>query len=388
MKKFIVALLCAIMLFSMFLPVMADDDGEDFEAEIGQISLPKGTPTIDGTVNADEGWSEAQPLNKENVDGGWGGEDVIIEGSLWRAYDEEYLYVAADIIIPELSISEGEDWIEGFHTTGNKPGWDGDVFIFTVDPLQSMLDAGFTSDCGVWYCFGIFEGNIVRAYRTHASEKEVSDILPSAGAVTDNGWRFEAAIPWETICEDIAEISYGDVELTPEDILQDGNRINAAMIYYDRRIDPEAGERVTYSRYVSICTTCPDGTPGVMATPWLIKSYGIYLMLEAGKEPAPEETTTAATGGTDTTATTTAASNDTTTAASETELVTDNKGNAVTDGSGNKVTQKVTKSTTKKAATGTTTGGNAAQTFDIGIAMAVGALAISGIGFAVTKKRR
>ena len=388
MKKIVVALLCAIMLFSAFIPVMAEDDGEDFVAEIGQISLPKGTPTIDGTVNTDEGWSEVQPLNKENVDGGWGGEPVIIEGSFWRAYDEENLYIAADIIIPEFSISEGEDWIEGFDTTGNKPGWDGDVFIMTLDPMKQLLDAGFANDPGVWYCFGIFEGNVVRTYRTHINENEITDDVPAAGAVTDSGWRFEAAIPWDTICTDINDISYGDVELTPEDILQDGNQINASMIYYDRRIDPEAGEMITYSRYVSICTTCADGTPGTVATPWLIKAYGIYLMVE-GDEAVADDTTVAVTETAGTTSVDTTAAGVTEDTQADTVVVTDEKGEEVTDEKGNKVTEKVTaKTTTKKAATGTTTGGNAAQTFDIGIAVALGALAVSGIGYAAAKKRK
>lgn len=44
-----------IMLMSMFVPVMAQDDGEDFEHQIGEIVCPNGTPAIDGTVNAGEG---------------------------------------------------------------------------------------------------------------------------------------------------------------------------------------------------------------------------------------------------------------------------------------------------------------------------------------------
>ena len=79
--------------------------------------------------------------------------------------------------------------------------------------------------------------------------------------------------------------------------------------------------------------------------------------------------------------------------------VTDDKGNVVTDAKGNKVTEKVTvkktssttkagASTTKKPTTGASTGGDAAQTFDIGIAIALGALATSGIGIAAAKKRK
>ena len=230
----------------------------------------------------------------------------------------------------------------------------------------------------MWYCFGIFEGNVIRAYRTHTNKGEISDIVSAKGSLTENGWHFEAAIPWETICKDINDVSYGEVELTPEEILAPENNISCAMIYYDRRYDNEACERITYHRYVTIATTCADGTPGIMATPWKISAFGIDLALL--NKPSAEDTPTA-----DTTA---VSGNDTTSTEQDTEVVTDDKGNTVTDDKGNKVTQKVNKTTTKKASTSTSTGGNAAQTFDIGIAVAIGTLAASGIGFVASKKRR
>ena len=379
MKKLFCALICVLMLCGMLVPVAAEV--EDFQAEIGNIDCPWGAPAIDGNITDGEGWSAAQPINKANTDGGWGAIPVEVEGNLWRAYDSEYLYIAAEILLPEISLSEEEDWIDG-DDVGNKPGWDGDVFVFTLDPLNSLRDAGFLTDTSVWYCFGIFEGNVVRTYRTHANEGEVTDIISANGKLTEGGWCFEAAIPWETVCKDINDISYGDVEITPEEITGQGNEITCAMIYYDRRYDNEACERITYHRYVTIATTCVDGTSGIMATPWKINAYGIHMML--GAQPSAEDTTTAAPD-------TTTVAPDTTTAAEETSYVevTDEKGNAVTDEKGNKVTQKVTvKSTTKKAVTGTSTGGNAAQTFDIGVAVAVGALMVSGIGFVAAKKRR
>lgn len=365
MKRIFLLILCSVMLCGMLLPVLAGE--EDFKGEIGDIGCPWGAPAIDGNITDTEGWSAVQPLNKENTDGGWGAIPVEVEGSLRTAYDTEYLYIAAEIILPEISLSEGEDWIDGGET-GNMPGWDGDVFVFTLDPLNKLLDAGFISDTSVWYCFGIFEGNVIRTYRTHANDGEISDIVSAKGKLTDGSWCLEAAIPWETICKDVSDISYGDVEITPEEITE-GREVTCAMIYYDRRYDPEATERITYHRYVTIATTCADGTEGIMATPWMLKAYGIHLQL--GELPKEGGVTTV-----DTTA-------------DATEAVTDEKGNAVTDEKGNKVTQKVTaKTTTKKATTGTATGGNAAQTLDVGIAVAFGALAASGIGLAVSKKRR
>ncbi|MBR6514582.1 MAG: hypothetical protein IKT46_07095 [Clostridia bacterium] len=365
MKRIFAALMCVLMFAVLLVPVMAEED--NFLAEIGEIPCPYATPTVDGNIDASEGWSSAQYIDKTNTDGAWGGEDVVITGNIYRAYDDKNLYIAADIVIPELSLSEGEDWIEGAGEDGNRPGWDGDVFVYTLDPLGEMINNGFISDPGVWYCFGIFEGNNIRVYRTHVNDAEVTDTVKAEGSVTDGGWRFEAAIPWETICKDVEDISYGDIVLTPADIVKEGSVIKGEMLYYDRVYDAEATERITGSRYATICMTCVDGTPGTSATPWMLKAYGMHFVLGA---KATADTTT-----------------DTTDEA--TEAVTDEKGNTVTDDKGNKVTQKATaKTTTKKATTGTSTGGNAAQTLDMGIAMAIGALAVSGIGLAVSKKRR
>ena len=373
MKKLFALLICTVMLMLSALPLVAEE-AENFLGEIGEIPCPFGTPTIDGRIDATEGWSAAQYIDKTNTDGAWGGEEVVITGNIYRAYDDKNLYIAADINIPEFSMCEELDWIEGNLETGNKPGWDGDVFVLSVDPLGKMVEEGLGNDPAPWYCFGLFDGNNIRTYRTHVNEQEITETTPAAGSTTETGWRFEAAIAWDTICKDIDGISYGDIVLSPEDVAKEGNRIHSAMIYYDRVFDDEAGERITGSRYATICTTCPDGLSGTTATPWLSKTHGMFLKLEAKKT---EESTADTTVSTDTTAQN-----------NETEVVTDNKGNIVTDASGNKVTQKVNKTTTKKATTGAATGTNAAQTFDIGIAVALGALASSGIGIMAARKRK
>lgn len=399
MKRLFAALLCMIMMGAMFVfPIMADEITweEDFEHEIGNVPCPNATPTVDGNIASGEGWSSAVYYDKTNVDGGWGGEPVDVSGNLYSAYDDTYFYIAAEIAIPELGICEGEDWIEDGTTVGDLPGWDGDVFVLSMDPLQELLWAGFANDPAPWYCFGIFEGGEVRTYRTHVNDMEISDIVSAAGAITADGWRFEAAIPWETICEDIATISYGDVELTPEDILVKDNKVSAAMIYYDRRHDPEAEERITYSRYVSIATTLPDGTPGIMATPWKLQAHGIYFIIG---EPKSEQGPVTDDPATDTTAKPNdQPGNDTTASTGENNTQNGNNDSAqnnatgtdkATDNSGSKTTtNKNAAVTTKKQNSSSVTGSDAAQTLDIGIAVALGALAASAIGIGVTKKRR
>ena len=136
--------LCVVLVFAMVFPVsvFAQEIIEDnFVDEVGEIDCPFGTPTIDGTINTAEGWSAAQYIDKTNTDGCWGGEEVVITGNIYRAWDKENLYIAADINIPEYTICSGLDEIDG-KDTGNKPGWNGDVFVYSVDPLQALLNSG------------------------------------------------------------------------------------------------------------------------------------------------------------------------------------------------------------------------------------------------------
>lgn len=365
MKRLSVFLIAALMLILTALPVFANEYGweEDFEGEIGQISLPEGTPTIDGVIDASEGWSEPKHFDKTNVEGAWGGQTVDLSGELYRAYDDEYFYVAADINIPEYSLCEGKDWIEG-NDEGDLPGWDGDVFILSLDPMQALLTEGFGTDPAAWYCIGLFDGGVVRTYRTHINDGEITDEIPAKGNVTADGWMFEAAIPWETICRDVDEVSFGYVSITPEDIVKEGNIIAASVIYYDRRFDPEAEQRITHSRYVTVATVFPDGTPGVMGTPWTIQAHGIFFILDASENAVTDDITS---GDTDTIESVSGPADSTEPSVSEVG---------------------VSKPGTSKPNSSPSFGSSAAQTLDIGIAVAIGAVAASGIGVACFKKKK
>lgn len=365
MKKLLLIFLAVLTVILTAMPVFAGNEygwEEDFEGEIGQISLPEGAPTIDGVIDPAEGWSEAEWFDKTNTEGAWGGQVVDVSGNLYRAYDDEYLYIAADISIPEYSLCEGEDWIEG-NDEGDLPGWDGDVFILSLDPMQALLTEGFGTDPAAWYCIGLFEGGVVRTYRTHCNDQEITDIVNAKGNVTEGGWMFEASIPWETICKDIDDVSFGYVSITPEDILKDGNMVSASMIYYDRRFDPEAEQRITHSRYVTVATVFPDGTPGVMGTPWTIQAHGIFFMVDSAESTEADDT------------------------ASDTSTSENVSGPA--DSIEPSVSAVGTsKPGTSKPNSSPSSGSSAAQTLDIGIAVALGAMAASGIGAACFKKKK
>ncbi len=397
MKKFSAILVCVLMLaMTLATTVSAGPHGV---IENPPITVPTGAPTIDGVVNGDEGWSTAALMNAETCGYFWRQNPLTSDGNILFSVDKDGFYFAGKIVeglqaqneitgedvtgLNQFIYSTGEDWIDVDSTDPTfHYGYDGDVFALLFDPLGRMLEYGFNSDYTPWYMIGLFEGDQAKMYRQKVNAGDITDKVKVAGHATANGWEFEAMIPWDIIIADIEAITYGDVVLTVDELIADGAQHKVAGMYQDRFNDEEAGEVATWGRFVTVPTNLADGTPGHMGSGDTVMSCGITLNISntlkgpsADDSGNADESTTANNGGD----------------ATETEFVdvTDEKGNVVTDASGNKVTQKVTvKSTTKKATTGTSTGGNAAQTFDIGIAVALGALATSGIGFVATKKRK
>ncbi len=396
MKKFIaIVATLLILVSSMATTVMAGPEGI---VENPPIDVPGMTPTIDGTINENEGWSVSALMNYETLGFYWHVNPLTMDGNVRFAWDEDNLYYCANIVdgleaVHEITgetipagyntflYSEGEDWIDvDSDDPTNHYGYDGDLFGIIIDPMSVMLDAGFTGneDYTPWYLVGLFEGDVAKMYRQKINAGDITDQVKVAGHKTSDGWQLEAAIPWDMIIKDVEDISFGECVIDKAELLKDGGYIRLGAMYHDRFDDPEAGERSTWGRFVTCPTVLATGMTGNGSSGTNVLSCGINLHLRAPQ------------GGNDTT-TTDSNTADTTTVEPETSYVdvTDEKGNVVTDEKGNKVTQKVTvKSTTKKATTGTSTGGNAAQTFDIGIAVALGALATSGIGFVVAKKRK
>ena len=476
MKKF-GAIIIAVLMIAMSFAVNVSAHSSGI-VENPPISVPNATPTVDGVVNGDEGWSVAALMNAETLGYYWRQNPLTSDGNVLFAWDADGLYFAAKIVegleahneitgedvtgINDFIYSTGEDWIDVSDTDPTEHyGYDGDIFGLMLDPQGltkadydtmpgGLLGNGFANDYTPWYLVGLFEGDVAKMYRQKINKGDITDQVDIAGRRTENGWEFEAKLPWDMIIDDIEAISFGDVALTVEDITQNTGVIRAAGMYQDRFEDPEAGEVDTWGRYVTAPTTQFDGTPGNMGSGDVVQALGITLVLEneggdttSDTTEAPDSTDdtttapvtddiTADNGGDNTTADN---GGDDTTKAPETTIVdvtddkgnvvtddkgnkvtekvtvkeeetetaivdvTDDKGNVVTDAKGNKVTEKVTvkktssttkagASTTKKPTTGASTGGDAAQTFDIGIAIALGALATSGIGIAATKKRK
>lgn len=392
MKKILLFLMVVCMLAVSSLPIMASSTGI---IENPPIKINNATPTIDGSITEYEGWSNAALMNYDTLGFFWHVNPLTMEGEVRFAWDEENYYYCANIIDGKETVHEitgetipaghnsfiystGEDDIDR-KTDGTAFGYNGDVFGMFVDPLGAFIENGFVGDDNTpWYLVSLYEGDIARMYREKVNAADITDKVKVAGHKTENGWCFEAAIPWDMMINDIDVVSYGDVMLNKEDILKDGSLIRAGAMYHDRFIDPEADEVATWGCFVTVPAVMADGTPGHLGTGTDVMSLGLTLNVVNPSSPSDDVTT----AGTTTADTTTVPDTE------ETELVTDDKGNTVTDDKGNKITQKVNKTTTKKASTSKPSGGSAAQTFDIGIAVALGALLTSGIGIAASKKRK
>ena len=300
MKKLSAILLTACMLVtSLAMFVNASPHGI---IENDPVSVPTATPTVDGVIDAGDGWSEPAKMDFDTCGFFWQQNPMSSKADLYFAYDEEGLYYAADITeglecVHEITgedmtgrnkflYSTGEDWID---VNADDPtdhyGYDGDVFGLLVDPAEGMLNGGFSSDYTPWYLVGLFEGengDVAKMYRQKIYQGDITEEegVEVAGTKTENGWRFEAKIAWDIIIADIEGITYGDVVLTVDDIIANGASSKVAGMYQDRFYDEEAGEVATWGRYVTAPESQADGTPGHMGSGDLVCSCGITL--EAG----------------------------------------------------------------------------------------------------------
>lgn len=411
MKKLFAVLFAICLISSVFaLSVAAGPEGV---TENPPIDAKKGSPVIDGSINDDEGWSKAAVMDYDTMGFFWHVNPLTMKGNVRFAWDDDNFYYCADItdgleatheitgeVIPagfnSFIYSTGLDDID-VRDDGSAFGYNGDVFGIFIDPLGTMVYSGFTGndDSAPCYLVGLFEDEGAKMFREEINPGDVTDKVELAGTKTEGGWCFEAAIPWDMILNDVEEVSFGDCVVTKDMLFAEDSYLRIGAMYHDRFNDEEAGEVATWGCFITVPGTMLDGTPGHLGTGTNVMSYGITMnMLTAATDTLPEtDDTTAVPIETD-------PASDTTVNTEKVETqeiivdVTDEKGNTVTDEKGNKVTQKVTqkltdKSTTKKQNSGNSNGtSNNAQTLDIMLAVSVGTLAVSGIGFAVAKKRR
>lgn len=210
MKKTLKAVIAsAVAILTIAVPAFAF-------APVGDINVPYGTPTVDGTLAQGE-WSEANKITVDQSNAtadGWSGEvpaDLKIE--YYYTWDNDNFYAAGHITDPSVNFSAG---------SGDYGG----------DAFQLSLNVGnvFKTDeypRAIFYSFGCQEDG---GLDVMVQESSVNDgAIEDAGfsKKTDTGWDFEFKLPWATLVQHVKDKANVDVTVAA------GLKINALICYLD-----------------------------------------------------------------------------------------------------------------------------------------------------------
>lgn len=405
--KRLTALLAVILAFASLLSVSIFADPNEI-TENPPIQMPYASPVIDAVIDENEGWSAPALFDNSTVGYFWAHQTLTTSADLYFAYDDNGIYVGADIIERDFVSAIDQngnpaDYVGNYFipSTGeddinpsgdrNDYGWNGDVFIFAIDPLGQFNEAGFmaNSDYTAWYCIGLFEDGSSRMYRSKVNYGEITNQVKLGAKTTEEGWTLEAFIPWEIIVKDAEDMGFGDVTVTEEDMIKNAATSRATVMYMDRFFDTEGEIVDTWGRYITVPQYTSAGIAGPMSSGDCVCAYGLTLV-NAGEQSADQQDTTDS-GSTDNN---TSVPDDTTSEVNNSVSTTDTAKN---EDSNNSETGTVSKTptTTKTPATNKNTAttnknnpASSAQTFDAGIAVAIGVLAISVVGIIYLKKRK
>ena len=300
MKKLFV-LLSAVLLFAAL--AVASSAHSTYIVENDPVELAGSTPTVDGTIADNEGWSAAARLDNDTAGFFWDFFPMTAEADLYFAVDDDNLYFAAVISALPIDGGEGrENLINGFIASDDFDygytekqgtdtfftyGWNGDVITLMLDPGRKLAENdpnGFAP----WYNIGLFYDDLsntasVRVYRSKVNSDEITDDVSAAGAVTADGWTVELAIPLEIIAKDVSDISDGAVEMTAE-TLKGEVETAASVMYMDRYFNTAKDKVDTWGRFIVVCNKCADGTPGQMTSGVGVKAMGLTLFNDLGHD--------------------------------------------------------------------------------------------------------
>ena len=202
MKKIIVTLLLATLIFAMSVPAFADS----YWNNDMRFTAAYGTPSIDGTVGAGE-WDDSAAINMSlnndplaasgniNYQGSWEGDgrkDSDYKGTYKIMWDNDYIYFL------EMRTDDKVN-LQG---TGSEPWTTDGTLIFTQVP---DADAAVNPDGVSHHIFysvgneGVIGGNLkVRICDMAAGSRETVDITGGkiASSLTNDGFIVEVAVPW------------------------------------------------------------------------------------------------------------------------------------------------------------------------------------------------
>ncbi|MBR6513467.1 MAG: hypothetical protein IKT46_01405 [Clostridia bacterium] len=273
MKNF-VRIMSAILCVCMLMPICVFG----YAGNVTQnpaVNMPKGTPTLDGDIEATGVWSEAADVNDATLGRFWGLNAPTSTAKVYFAYDTTGLYFAADIY--DHSIANSFVATTGYDNINNsgssRPyGWNGDVMTLMLDPM-GVFEKNTSKQTTPWYNIGIMSDNTVKVYRSQVSEKDITSSVTAKGKVTETGWCFEVCIPWSVIVADVKSLG---LAVTQAQLTTISSVSRAACMYMDRYVT-SSGTVDTWGRFITVCESTYDGYNGCHTNGISAKAYGLTL---------------------------------------------------------------------------------------------------------------
>lgn len=223
---------------------------------VGDVSVPYGTPNIDGTISEGE-WDEAAKIELSSKNAkAWEGivpDDFNTNVSvLW---DESGLYIAGEVT--DSAVKQSSDG-----------QYNGDAFQVSIDMGQYF--ATTNENRAIFYSWGYNENKPM----IQRQESKNDAVMYNGEGVTvntvksDNGWNFEIELDWDTLTNDAKLKGAGDLNVSA------GFKLNAMFCYLDYDAN---GQRVNM-----FGTTKTDES---VAYDWGPKDHGVTFTLAAKETP-------------------------------------------------------------------------------------------------------
>lgn len=274
MKRFTKAA-ALVLCLTMLIPLLSFA-GANGVTQNSDIIMPDNAPVIDGEIEENGAWSEAAYHNDDTAGYFWAHNRMTSEASIYFAYTSSNLYFAADIT--DNDNESGMVCSTGYDS--DDYGFNGDVMTLMLDPLGVFERSDYQTTPR--YHVGIYEDGTVGVYRTEINDDDITASVQAKGSVTDKGWRFEIAIPWTLIADDVSAITNDGLTLDYEKLYAEGSVTRASLMYLDRYY--KDGTSIdTWGRFITVCEQTYDGYAGTDTNGTSAKSFG--LVLENGGVP-------------------------------------------------------------------------------------------------------
>ncbi len=269
--KLICLTLVCVMLLSPTATFAKFHQSCEFTHPVDVSYMCYGSPVIDGVINADEGWSNMVSIEKENLILTSATIPTSIPtGEFSFAWDDDHLYFYTEVFDNEFHYSNGinkdiifTEYNGRTDIPDNNPGWNGDVVALELDPLYLLVnDAGLTrQDMSAWLCFGLFEDGHVGAYISNRIGEDVTAEITAAGTVTDTGWLFEAAIPWDVVAKQLDHATFSRSTFNKDDFTAHLAESGGCIYICDRIFNEEAEEFTWSNLFATASMHTFDGLP-------------------------------------------------------------------------------------------------------------------------------